>query len=106
MKSENVMAYNDPLRRAAASPPPPTGTTSQPSDGSTSDPLLIECDRCSLRGTGCGDCVVTFLLGSPPSGVALDDDERRAIDVLADAGLVPPLRMVEPLDSPATAEYP
>ena len=101
------MADIDPLRKAAAPAPPPTcGAASRSNDRSTSDPLLIECDRCTLRGTGCGDCVVTFLLGSPPSGVALDDDERRALDVLADAGLVPPLRMVEPLESPVTAEHP
>ncbi len=39
--------------------------------------------------------MVTVLLGGPPFGVALDADERRAIDVLSDAGLIPPLRMVE-----------
>ena len=65
----------------------------------TGDSVLIDCDSCSVRGAGCGDCVVTFLLGTPPSGVVLDDAERRAIDVLADAGLVPPLRMVRPLES-------
>jgi len=63
------------------------------------DSVTIDCDRCSLRGIGCGDCVVTVLLGGPPYGVPLDDAERRAIDVLADAGLVPPLRMVEVIDS-------
>jgi len=61
--------------------------------------VVIDCDRCAVRGIGCGDCVVTFLLGGPPFGTGLDDDERRAIDVLSDAGLVPPLRMVEPVDS-------
>jgi hypothetical protein len=38
--------------------------------------------------------VVTVLLGAPPEGVELDDRERAAIGVLADAGLVPPLRLV------------
>lgn len=66
-----------------------------PAHAHESDSVTIDCDRCSLRGIGCGDCVVTVLLGGPPFGVPLDDDERRAIDVLADAGLVPPLRMVE-----------
>jgi hypothetical protein len=37
--------------------------------------------------------VVTVLLGAPPEGVRLDDDERRAIEVLAASGLVPPLRL-------------
>ncbi len=62
-------------------------------------PLVIDCDRCAVRGLGCGDCVVTVLLGGPPYGVELDDEEHRAIEVLADAGLVPPLRMVEPTES-------
>ncbi len=42
--------------------------------------------------------MVTVLLGGPPEGVRLDDDERRALDVLAAAGLIPPLRMVTPVD--------
>jgi hypothetical protein len=68
-------------------------------DFSSGEPVVIDCDRCSVRGIGCGDCVVTVLLGGPPFGVALDDDERQALDVLADAGLVPPLRMVESIES-------
>lgn len=68
-------------------------------DVTSSGTTVIDCDRCSMRGIGCGDCVVTVLLGGPPFGVELDEAERRAIDVLAEAGLVPPLRMVEPLDN-------
>jgi hypothetical protein len=63
------------------------------------DPMVIDCDRCSMRGVGCADCMVTVLLGGPPDGVELDDEERRAIDVLCDAGLIPPLRMVTAVDS-------
>ncbi len=63
-----------------------------------SDALVVDCDRCTVRGVGCADCFVTVLLGGPPDGVTFDDAERHALDVLADAGLVPPLRMVEPLD--------
>jgi hypothetical protein len=59
----------------------------------------IDCDTCLVRGLACHDCVVTVLLGPPPE-LTLDDDERRAIDVLADSGLVPPLRLVQPVDSP------
>jgi hypothetical protein len=65
------------------------------------DAVVIDCDVCSMRGLGCGDCMVTVLLGGPPYGVALDDAERRAIDALADAGLIPPLRMVQSVDPPA-----
>jgi len=58
------------------------------------DPILIDCDDCSARGIGCGDCVVTVLLGGPPADVTLNEEERRAVEVLAAAGLVPPLRLV------------
>ncbi|MFD4323668.1 hypothetical protein ACFWQC_03485 [Nocardioides sp. NPDC058538] len=53
----------------------------------------IDCDTCLVRGLACHDCVVTVLLGPPPE--LIEDDERRVLDVLADGGLVPPLRMVE-----------
>jgi hypothetical protein len=55
--------------------------------------MLIDCDTCSVRGHGCADCVVTVLLGAPPAGVELDATEQAAISVLADHGLVPPLRL-------------
>lgn len=38
--------------------------------------------------------MVTVLLGSTPDGVEWDETERAALGVLADSGLVPPLRMV------------
>ena len=56
--------------------------------------MLIDCDGCAVRGVACSDCVITVLLGAPPDGVRLDDAERRALAVLADGGLVPPLRLV------------
>jgi hypothetical protein len=43
--------------------------------------------------------VVTVLLGPPPE-LSFDDDERRALDVLAGSGLVPPLRLVTSLTPP------
>jgi hypothetical protein len=55
--------------------------------------LIVDCDTCVVRGLACGDCVVSVLLGAPPS-VELDPFERRAIDVLAGAGLIPRLRLV------------
>ena len=61
--------------------------------------VRIDCDSCLVRGLACHDCVVTVLLGPPPE-LGFDDDERRARDVLADSGLVPPLRMVTPLAGP------
>ena len=59
----------------------------------------IDCDTCLVRGLACHDCVVTVLLGPPPE-LTFDDEERRALDVLAAGGLVPPLRMVQPVDGP------
>ena len=59
----------------------------------------IDCDTCVVRGLHCHDCVVTVLLGPPPE-LTIDDDEMAALDVLASGGLVPPLRLVEPLPGP------
>ena len=56
--------------------------------------LVVDCDRCVVRGISCHDCVVSVLLGAPPA-VVWDADERRAIDALAEAGMVPHLRLVE-----------
>lgn len=71
--------------------------------------MIIDCDRCEVRGDACGDCVIGVLLGAPeprgadtpqtypPSGapiVQLDAPERRALAVLAEQGLVPRLRLV------------
>ncbi|WNV77293.1 hypothetical protein [Geodermatophilus sp. DSM 44513] len=90
--------------------------------------MFIDCDTCTARGTGCGGCVLTVLLGAPPGWqgsdpvvvplagrrddgltaedvvvvprpgtvVEFDEVERRAVRVLADAGLVPPLRHQAP----------
>lgn len=65
----------------------------------TTDPgpgpvLQIDCDDCAMQGTAaCADCVVTFLCdrdaGAP---VVVDLVEARAMRVLGDAGLAPPLR--------------
>jgi hypothetical protein len=90
-------------RRPSSSPP---GSPARPSglDPPSSEPLVIDCDVCSMRGLGCGDCMVTVLLGGPPYGVALDEAEQRAIDALAAAGLIPPLRMVQSVD-PISLDY-
>jgi hypothetical protein len=80
--------------------------------------MEIDCDRCRMRGRGCADCVVTVLLGAPPTesehaatglphgalrvaglagvdatlaDVELDEADRTALRVLADSGLVSPL---------------
>jgi hypothetical protein len=57
--------------------------------------MIIDCDTCVMRNLACGDCVVSVLLG-PPGALTpgFDVEERAALDVLADSGLVPPLRLI------------
>lgn len=65
--------------------------------------MIIDCDRCAIRGTGCSDCVITVLLDAPPT-VELDEPELRALGTLADAGLVPHLRLIPVLPAGSGAD--
>jgi hypothetical protein len=76
--------------------------------------MIIDCDTCTVRGLACQDCVITVLLSNPLPNrasvngedanpfddswyalpVDLDADEQSAVQALASAGLVPPLRLV------------
>src|ERR1700733_12726969 len=51
--------------------------------------MLADCDRCALRDIACPECVITVIEDGP---ARLSPEEVRALRVLADAGLVPPLR--------------
>lgn len=64
----------------------PTSDASRPEA-----PVVIDCDDCAARGSGCRDCVISVLLGVPET---LLYDERAALEALADAGLAPRLRLV------------
>jgi hypothetical protein len=75
----NQMAHHSEPEWAAATPPDST------------EPVVIDCDDCAVRGPGCRDCVVSVILGVPET---LLEDERVALEVLADAGLAPRLRLV------------
>lgn len=74
--------------------------------------MLIDCDACVMKGPGCQDCVVTVVLGfaaERSGGLRIDDDEKAALDALAESGLVPPLRLVHAVSSvepDAAAESP
>lgn len=57
----------------------------------SAEPMVIDCDDCAVRGPGCRDCVVSVILGVPET---LLEDERAALEVLADAGMAPRLRLV------------
>jgi hypothetical protein len=73
------MAHTNEPDRVAAVPP------------AAEEPVVIDCDDCAVRGPGCRDCVVGVILGVPET---LLEDERVALEVLADAGLAPRLRLV------------
>ena len=67
--------------------------------------MIIDCDRCAIRGTGCADCVITVLLDAPPR-VEFDEPELRALDTLAEAGLVPHLRLIPVLPAASGGDVP
>lgn len=54
--------------------------------------MIIDCQSCVLRDVACADCVVTHFLAMPVEQ-QIPATEARALAVLGDAGLVPPLRM-------------
>jgi hypothetical protein len=59
--------------------------------------MIIDCDRCEVRNIACDDCVVSVLLAAPPAvdsgDIEWGEDESGALQVLAQVGLVPPVRM-------------
>lgn len=57
-------------------------------------PLVIDCSDCSLQATSaCDDCLVTFICGrDADEAVVIDVAEKRALRLLSDSGLVPPVR--------------
>ncbi len=64
--------------------------------GNWSVEMLIDCQTCVARDIACRDCVVTVLLDRPSitiEPIELSDGEHAAIGILANAGLVPPLRL-------------
>lgn len=79
-RSEHALAFQ---------PQAPSQVTGLPLVGPA---VHVDCEGCTVRPQACGDCVVTYLLGSPPEGVDLDPDEQEALDVLAASGLVPALQ--------------
>lgn len=62
--------------------------------------MLVDCETCPVRDIQCADCVMTALgvsteAAAPPGGTSpltdtlpLDRGERRAVSILAAAGLV------------------
>jgi hypothetical protein len=52
--------------------------------------MIIDCHSCQARGIGCSQCAATTLIGDEYQD--LDPAEIRALTVLANAGMIPPLR--------------
>lgn len=62
--------------------------------------MHVDCRTCTAPAEACADCVISVLLGVPensPKDVTLEADEATALSNLAAAGLLPPLRLVEPV---------
>jgi hypothetical protein len=55
--------------------------------------MLVDCEQCELRDIACPDCVVMALRPVAPGRREIGEAEARALRVLADAKLVPPLRL-------------
>lgn len=57
--------------------------------------MLIDCNECAMQHTpACHDCVVTHVLADLLGPLEVDAESAAALEVLADAGLVPELRLV------------
>ncbi len=62
--------------------------------------MLIDCDCCVMKNTSaCADCVVSAFVAldlarERRGPIEVDSDERAAIEALAEAGLVPRLRLL------------
>lgn len=57
--------------------------------------MIIDCNTCELQATtACEECIVPVLLNQMSGPFDLSEDEAVALDNLADAGLVTPLRLV------------
>ncbi len=57
-----------------------------------SDPVVvIDCDRCTRQHSDeCDDCVVSYLVDhDPATPVVFGRQEQQAVELLADAGLIP-----------------
>jgi len=58
------------------------------------DLLRIDCDECAMQHSEvCEDCLVTFICSrEPDEAVVVDVTEIKALRLLGEAGLAPPLR--------------
>lgn len=48
--------------------------------------MLIDCDRCSVRGSGCAECIVSIVLPSVPERPGLDATDTAALEAFGRVG--------------------
>jgi len=73
------------------SPPADTLAAGQPGGAA----MLIDCEECAMQDTiACRDCVVSHLLRDVVGPIEVDEEQVEALEVLAEAGLVPTLRLL------------
>lgn len=57
--------------------------------------MTIDCDKCQMQATtACDECIVPLLLHQMSGPFELGVEEAEALDHLAGAGMVAPLRLV------------
>lgn len=57
--------------------------------------MLIDCNDCRMQDTAaCEDCVVTFVLHEADQPVSIDREHAEVLELLAEEGMVPGLRLV------------
>jgi hypothetical protein len=57
--------------------------------------MLIDCNDCCMQDTAaCEDCVVSFVLHDADQPVAIDTHHAEVLEMLAEEGLVPGLRLI------------
>jgi hypothetical protein len=62
--------------------------------------MIIDCDKCEMQATtACEECIVPVLLHQMSGPFELAADEAEALDHLAGAGMVAPLRLVRADDT-------
>jgi hypothetical protein len=61
--------------------------------------MIIDCNTCEMQATNaCDECIVPVLLHQMSGPFEMGREEQQALDNLADAGMVSPLRLVPPAD--------
>jgi hypothetical protein len=64
--------------------------------------MIIDCNACEMQATtACDECIVPVLLHQMSGPFEIGQDEEQALNNLADAGMVAPLRLVRPDDRDA-----